>query len=85
MPYLKDEPERKELDRAVDLLRDLGAHRISGQLNYVLFALCRRYVPKSYEGLRNFLAEIHEAECEIRRRILAPYEDQKSKENGDVI
>jgi predicted transcriptional regulator len=69
----------------VENLQKEGAHNLSGRLNYVLFALCQRYVPKNYTDLRNFLAEIHEAECEIRRRILGSLEDQKIQENGDVI
>ena len=85
MPYLSDKGVRNILDYVVEDLRSEGVHNLPGRLNYVLFALCKRYVPKNYTDLRNFLAEIHEAECEIRRRILAPLEDQKIQENGDVI
>lgn len=85
MPYLGDPHIRERLDFLVENLHDELVHYRPGRLNYVLFALCRRHVPESYTDIRNFLAEIHEAECEIRRRILAPYEDQKIQENGDVI
>lgn len=85
MPYLDSQPVRDRLDLIIERLRWAGVHNMPGRLNYVLFALCKRYVPKNYTDLRNFLAEIHEAEAEIRRRILAPYEDQKIQENGDVI
>ena len=85
MPYLSDQNERKQLDRVVEELKEYGVHNLFGKLNYILFALCVRHVPRRYSDLRNFLAEIHEAECEIRRRILGPLEDQKIQENGDVI
>ena len=85
MPYLSDKLVRRRLDYIVEDLRGEGIHNMPGRLNYTLFALCKRYVPKTYTDLRHFLAEIHEAECEIRRRILAPLEDQKIQENGDVI
>lgn len=85
MPYLSNGYERIMLDNIVERLSERFVHDTPGKLNYILFALCKRYVPKNYTDLRNFLAEIHEAECEIRRRILAPYEDQKIQENGDVI
>ncbi|MBE3137620.1 MAG: hypothetical protein IMZ43_09575 [Thermoplasmata archaeon] len=85
MPYLNGKYEREMLDSIVENLSGRFVHDTPGKLNYVLFALCKRYVPKNYTDLRNFLAEIHEAECEIRRRILAPLEDQKIQENGDVV
>jgi len=85
MPYLSDQNLRKRLDLLVEDLQDEVVHSLPGRLNYILFALCKRYVPKTYTDLRNFLAEIHEAECEIRRRILAPLEDHKIQKNGDVI
>jgi len=85
MPYLNNELVRCQLDYVVEGLREGEAQILPGRLNYVLFALCKRYVPKTYTDLRNFLAEIHEAECEIRRRILAKLEDEKIQTNGDVI
>ena len=56
----------------------------TGHLNYILYAYCKRFVPLSYANIRNCLGEINEAGMEIRRRILAPYEDEKIKENGDI-
>jgi len=85
MPYLENKIIRNRIDLLVGDLQDEGVHNLPGRLNYVLFALCKRYVPKNYTDLRNFLAEIHEAECEIRRRILGPLEDEKIQTNGDVI
>ena len=85
MPYLESKHVRNRLDIVVKGLVEEGAYTLPGRLNYVLFALCKRYVPKNYTDLRNFLAEIHEAECEIRRRILTPLEDSKIQTNGDVI
>jgi hypothetical protein len=56
----------------------------NGTLNYVLFALCKRSVIPGYKNYRDFMAELNESAEEIRRRLLAPYEDAKIKENGDV-
>jgi len=85
MPYLNNELVRCQLDWVVEGLREGEVQILPGRLNYVLFALCKRHVPKNYTDLRNFLAEIHEAECEIRRRILTPLENEKIQTNGDVI
>lgn len=56
----------------------------NGDLNYILFAYCVRHVPMSYNSLKNYCGELRQAATEIERRILAPYEDLKIEENGDV-
>ena len=87
MPYVKNidrDPElRPKLDKIVKLMIDSGIVA-NGDLNYILFALCKRSVKPSYNNYKNFLAELHEAEEEIRRRFLVPYEERKILENGDV-
>ena len=60
----------------------------NGMLNYMLFRYCKnlksyRQNP-SYFYYKNFIGELNECVAEIRRRLLAPYEDKKIKENGDV-
>lgn len=82
MPYVKQE-RRPRLDLVI---ADMVAANIKadGDLNYVLFAFCKRYVKPSYNNYKNFIGEIHQAATEIERRLLASYEDEKIKENGDV-
>ena len=58
--------------------------KADGDLNYILFAYCKWYVEPSYNNYKNFCAELRQCATEIERRILAPYEDLKIKENGDV-
>jgi hypothetical protein len=41
-------------------------------------------VEPSYNNYKNFIGELNETVAEIRRRLLASYEDQKMEENGDV-
>lgn len=81
MPYVKQE-RRAQLDVMVKGLQHVI--RVDGDLNYVLFALAKRHLEPSYNTYKNFIGELNETVAEIRRRILAPYEDQKIKENGDV-
>ena len=82
MPYIEKE-RREELDY---VLEQMVRARITadGDLNYLLFAYCKHFIPKSYNSLKNFVGELEECATEIRRRILAPYEDDKIAENGDV-
>jgi len=82
MPYVKQD-RRQELDFVVDSMAraDISA---DGDLNYVLFKYCRKYIPKNYNSLKNYCGELNECITEIRRKILAPYEDLKEKENGSI-
>lgn len=83
MPYIKQE-DREEMDYVVQYMKKAGVQP-DGKLNYVLFKFCKNNVKPSYNNFKNFIAELHECENEIRRRFLSPYEDLKISENGDVL
>jgi len=88
MPYIKRE-NRPRLDWiANNLAAELSGEGVTGNLNYILFKtfvnLQRLNKCNNYQSMSRYLAELHEAAEEIRRRKLAPYEDQKIKINGDV-
>lgn len=82
MPYIKKE-QRVFMDRIVNEMKEnnVGAN---GDLNYILYAYCKRYVKPSYNNYKNFCGELRQCATEIERRLLGPYEDTKIKENGDV-
>jgi len=82
MPYVK-QSIRNNLDTVVDMLRWADV-RADGDLNYVLYAFCKRHVDPSYNSYKNFCGELRQCATEIERRLLAPYEDRKICENGDV-
>lgn len=85
MPYI--DPEQK-------LALDQGSIPTDpGQLNYVLTRECIRYLEQragmrglrpSYYDRAEVLSALEGAKLEFYRRALAPYEDQKAEENGDV-
>jgi hypothetical protein len=81
MPYI-DPIKRPKLDILIGLLDE--NLKFDGDLNYVLYALCKRHVKPSYNNYKNYLGELHECEEEIRRRLLRVYENKKMRENGDV-
>ena len=58
--------------------------KVDGDLNYILFAFCKRHVKPGYDNYKNFCGELRQCATEIERKLLAPYEDQKIIENGDV-
>ena len=82
MPYIKQE-DRPTKDDIYDMMiaADVVAN---GDLNYILFKFCKYQVEPSYNNYKNFCGELRQCATEIERKILAPYEDQKILENGDV-
>jgi len=83
MPYIKQE-DRAQMDDVVSKMIRCKAEP-DGRLNYVLFKLCYHGVVPSYRNYKNFIGELNECVAEIRRRLLAPYEDKKIIDNGDVL
>jgi hypothetical protein len=59
----------------------------SGDLNYLITQLCQEYLELQGEKYHTYNEIIGALECakqELYRRKIAPYEDKKIKENGDV-
>lgn len=82
MPYISQE-NRPAMDEIVDLMIEKDV-KVNGDLNYVLYAFCKRYINPSYNNYKNYMGELRECANEIGRRILGPYEDTKVIQNGDV-
>lgn len=83
MPYIPNKKRRLELDEIVGLMKELEMD-YDGEMNYVLFKLCKENVPKSYKQLKAFKGELNECRDEIQRRLLGPLEEFKKDNNGDV-
>lgn len=83
MPYIKQE-QRPKLDELVEDMNSKYLIEANGDLNYVLYAFCKRHIYRSYNSYKNFCGELRQCATEIERRILGPYEDEKISENGDV-
>lgn len=79
MPYISTE-RRDQLDAlGYDPYRP-------GDLNYAITRLIVRYLSGSYsyERYNDVIGVLECAKLELYRRMVAPYEDRKMKENGDV-
>lgn len=79
MPYITKE-RREELNKEV-------VFRASGELNYAITILCLEYLSQgeiSYTRLNEVMGALDCAKLELYRRLVAPYEDLKMEENGDV-
>jgi len=78
-------------DKKIAFMRDAGI-QVNGDLNYILFGYCLRHkTVKMYSIYWNrrkyseFARELRLAAKKITKEILAPYEDTKMLENGDVL
>jgi hypothetical protein len=85
MPYINSN-RRKAFKSA---LGDLQAQiEGAGDLNYVISKLCKRYVqirePITYSLLNEIIGVLESAKMELFRRMVAPYEDVKIQEHGDI-
>jgi hypothetical protein len=79
MPYIKKQ-DREELD--------LGCiPRNAGELNYTIHLLLQNYMltkDESYQVYNDIIGALEAAKMELYRRRVAPYEELKIKENGDI-
>ena len=86
MPYIKDEHARKELDDVI--FTNAYILQPKGNLNYFICKLFLKLMRVnggiSYNKAGEFIKELEMAKMEIYRRWVAPYEDDKKEENGDL-
>jgi len=87
MPYIK--PERREmmmsllqLDTPPEGEYDLEV--TEGDLNFLITTICMSTNPSSYADYNALIGMLECCKLEMYRRAVAPYEDKKIKENGDV-
>jgi hypothetical protein len=82
MPYIKQE-RREEI-----LLSNDGEKEAKnpGELNYIFTLICNEYFKANpcYQTINDIIGALEGAKLEFYRRVAAPYEDKKIKENGDV-
>ena len=84
MPYIKQD-KRDALDpHLAELAREVTTE---GELNYCIYKLSCLLIDKMGESYGNYSlcsSAMEHAKLEWYRRRVAPYEDKKIKENGDI-
>jgi hypothetical protein len=83
MPYIKQQ-SRLEIETGYD--DRTRSAETPGELNYNITFLLREYLGNApnYDKFNSVLGVLEAAKLELYRRMVAPYEDTKIKENGDV-
>jgi hypothetical protein len=87
MPYIKKEarPAIDELvNPLIDHLKSLPVEKQDGALNYVITKIIKGLYPQRYFHFNRALGVLSAVKSEFYRRVIAPFEDTKIEENGDV-
>ncbi len=92
MPYIKEE-DREDLDEHIAAIASIisgekyEASR-AGLLNYAFSSIIGDILKVeglTYNRANSYIGALECAKMEIYRRVIAPYEDEKMKANGDVF
>ncbi len=93
MPYITKE-DREALDEVLTpLLEQVDISVKPGILNYVITKICYsrlfeaggiKGMEAHYEDYNEVIGVLEDVKLELYRRKVAPYEDKKIKENGDL-
>jgi hypothetical protein len=84
MPYVTRQV-RDELDDKINYAGRTIAS--AGELNYLITNLVQEFITeqgKSYDTINSAIGALECAKLELYRRIVAPYEELKIQQNGDV-
>ena len=90
MPYV-DQENRNVFERAIEMVAaTLAVRRSAGNLNYVITRCVLAHLQHGktekphYKDYNEVIGVLESAKLEVYRRMVAPYEDTKVVENGDV-
>ena len=87
MPYIKKE-DRPQLDEflqpLIAHLRKLPLEEQDGALNYTVTKILKELYEPRYFNYNRAMGVLSSIQAEWYRRDIAPYEDKKIIENGDV-
>jgi hypothetical protein len=87
MPYISRDKRtkyEKVLGELIGILKALPVEEVDGELNYVVTRILKEVYPLRYYHLNRAMGVLECIKQEFYRRVAAPYEDVKIRENGDV-
>ncbi|MEO8935323.1 MAG: hypothetical protein ABI277_15335 [Burkholderiaceae bacterium] len=87
MPYILAD-DRRKLKPATDAIAAvIDETTTAGDLNFMISLMAKAYMDAKglrYEHLNAVVGALDSCKAEFQRRVVAPYEDRKITENGDV-
>ncbi len=87
MPYIKTEKRKlynDDIENIVSTLKEQPLMEQDGDLNYIVTSIIKRLYAPRYFNYNRAIGVLESIKAEFYRRAVAPYEDLKIKENGDV-
>ncbi len=87
MPYIKKSKRAKYeegIQKILESLKSLPVETVDGELSYVITKILKSLYAPDYFSYNRAMGVIESAKHEFYRRVVAPYEDKKLNENGDV-
>jgi len=88
MPYIKKDKRpalEEKLCPLISYIKSLPVEEQDGTINYSVTRILKSIYPRRYFHFNRALGVLSAITHEFYRRVVAPYEDEKIKENGDVI
>jgi hypothetical protein len=86
MPYIKLSKRHRLVELLENYTTAIGAND-AGELNFTITLLLNKYFKENggnYQAINDIVGALEGAKIEFCRRTVAPYEDKKILENGDV-
>ena len=86
-PYIRQSKRVKYescIQEILKILKGVPVEKVDGELSYVITRILKGLYEPSYFNYNRALGVLEAAKHEFYRRIVAPYEDRKMEENGDV-
>lgn len=83
MPYIKKEDKGFAVAGKIDY----EVIETAGELQYAMALMFKSYIARkdlNYQNCNDVMGALAGAQMEFYRRVVAPYEDVKIEENGDV-
>jgi len=87
MPYIKSEDRPaidEKIEELVTYLQSRPIENQDGDLNYAVSRIIHELYPAKYFHFNRALGVLSAIQLELYRRKIAPYEDEKITENGDI-
>jgi hypothetical protein len=87
MPYIKAEKRElydSSIEQLVKILEKQPLMEVDGDLNYIVTSICKKLYAPKYFNYNRAIGVLEAIKQEFYRRVVAPYEDTKIVENGDV-
>ena len=87
MPYIKTDKRplyNDDIEEIVNKLKEQPLTEVDGDLNYIVTCIFKKFYSPRYFNYNRAIGVLESIKLEFYRRVVAPYEDVKIDENGDV-